>query len=201
MPFVRYADDVVLHCVSKEEAKQMLKAIDDRLKEVGLILNGEKTQVVYYKDYRRKQEHEQVRFGFLGFSFQPRPVRSKREPATSFTGFTAEISGANQKKIRESIKTSVNWRSTTMQLADIAKALNNKLRGWVNYFGLFGKRRLRQTLLHVDAHLIKWLAHRHKEGYRAAQNRLLSAQRANPCLFYHWQKRYCYNVKEMTRAV
>jgi len=105
VPFVRYADDVVLHCVSKEEAEQMLKAIDDRLKEVGLILNGEKTQVVYCKDYRRKQEHEQVRFGFLGFSFQPRPVRSKREPGASFTGFTAEISGANQKKIRESIKT------------------------------------------------------------------------------------------------
>jgi len=98
VPFVRYADDVVLHCVSKEEAKQMLKAIDDRLKEVGLILNGEKTQVVYYKDYRRKQEHEQVRFGFLGFSFQPRPVRSKREPGASLTGFTAEISGRTRRR-------------------------------------------------------------------------------------------------------
>ena len=36
VPFVRYADDVVLHCVSKEEAEQMLKAINDLLKKVGL---------------------------------------------------------------------------------------------------------------------------------------------------------------------
>ncbi len=183
VPFVRYADDVILHCGSKEEAEQVLKAVHDRVKEVGLSLNHEKTRLVYCKDYRRKQEQEKVRFVFLGFSFQPRAVQSKREPGTSFMGFTAEISRENQKKIRETIKTSVNWNDTKMLMTDIAEALNNKLRGWINYFGLFGKRSLRQTLLHVDARLTKWLAHKHKEGYRAAQNRLLSAQRANPRLF------------------
>ena len=199
--FVRYADDVILHCENEQEAKGVLKAIQDRMKEVGLRLNAEKTRIVYCKDYRRTGEYEQAQFGFLGFSFQPRAVQSIRQPGTSFTGYTAEISSENQKKIRESIRVSVNWRDTTLVLPDIAKALNSKLRGWINYFGLFGKRQLRATLLAVDARLISWFQHKHKEGHRAAQTRLLSAQRAHPRLFYHWQRGYCYNVKEMTRAV
>ena len=156
---------------------------------------------MYCKDYRRKERQEQVQFGFLGFSFQPRSVQSTRQRGTSYTGFTAEISVDNQKKIREGIRDSVNWRDTTLELTDIAEQLNSKLRGWINYFGHYGKKRLRKTLLSVDARLIKRLQRKHKQGYRAAQGQLLASQNAHPRMFYHWQTRYCYNVNEMTRAV
>jgi len=199
--FVRYADDVVLHCESRAESEEVLTAIKERLSSVGLTLNAAKSKVVYCKDYRRREGHDQVQFGFLGYSFQPRAVQSKLNPGSSFIGYAAEISGENQQRIREQIRESVNWRDTTMELSDIANQLNDKLRGWIHYFGLFGKRRLRRTLLTVDERLLKWLQRKHKQGRRMMLSKLAVLQVTNPRLFYHWETRYCFNVKEMTRAV
>ena len=56
--FVRYADDVIVHCQTEEEAKGLLAAIRSRLSECRLSLNEEKTKLVYCKDYRRKKENK-----------------------------------------------------------------------------------------------------------------------------------------------
>lgn len=200
--FVRYADDVVVHCESKEEAEELLAAIRNRLSEVGLTVNSAKTKIVYCKDYLRREHHKHVQFDFLGFSFQPRAVNSIRTPGTKFTGFTPEISSDNQKKIRSSVKNGLNWQDTTMEMTDLAELLNHKLRGWINYFGRYGKRRLRQAILCVDERIVKWLMKKHKvRSRKEALNLLLGHQRANPRLFYHWQQRYCFNVQKLTRAV
>lgn len=199
--FVRYADDVVLHCQSKDEAEELLGALKERLSEVKLRLNKEKTKIVYCKDYRRKGDHDQVQFGFLGFSFQPRPLQSKQNPGTTYTGFTAEISRANQKKIRGAIRDSVNWRNTTLEITSISAVLNNKIRGWINYFDLYGKNSLRNCMLYLDMKLLKWLQRKHKEGRRKSMKRLLALQQNHPRLFYHWERRYCFNVLRITRAV
>src|SRR4051812_4292022 len=70
--FVRYADDVVVHCNSQAEAETVLEAIKGRLKEVGLEIKEVKTRIAYCKDYKRNGKFENVKFEFLGFSFQPR---------------------------------------------------------------------------------------------------------------------------------
>jgi RNA-directed DNA polymerase len=199
--FVRYADDVVLHCPTKELAEEVLSAVHKRLDQVKLKLNEEKTKIVYCKDYRRKESHKQVQFEFLGFSFQPRQAQSKQNPGTSFTAFTAEISNANQLKIRTSIRDEINWRDTTQDLHGIAEHINAKVRGWMNYFGLYGPKKLRRTMIYLDMKLIKWLTRKHKIGLRQAMNALAVAQVKYPTLFYHWQKRYCINVNKITRAV
>ena len=186
--FVRYADDMVIHCKTKEQAEAVLAAIKERLKQVKLRLNEKKTQVVYCKDYRRKGRHENVVFGFLGFSYRPRMSKSNKEVNRSYMVFGAEISKENQKRIRASIKETVNWRITRMDITDIANSLNSKLRGWINYFGLFGKRELRRTMAYLDFRLICWLAKKHKIGSRLAMNKLNIIRKENPCLFYHWQK-------------
>jgi hypothetical protein len=41
--------------------------------------------------------------------------------------------------MREEIKSTRQWRNTRMEIGDIAEKLNSKLRGWINYFGLYGK--------------------------------------------------------------
>lgn len=199
--FVRYADDIVLHCQSKEEAQEVLSAISQRLTQVRLRLNEAKTKIVYCKDYRRKGDHDKVQFGFLGFSFQPRPAQSNRASGTSFMAFTAEISWENQQKIREAIRESVNWRNTTMDLEDIAVNLNSKLRGWINYFGIYGKKNLRTTMLYLDKKLLKWMERKGKRGTRATLQKLTIFQQQHPRLFYHWERGYCFKLKEMTRAV
>lgn len=189
--FVRYADDAVVHCKDKAEAEQILSAIKERMTEIGLRLNETKTKIVYCKDYRRRQNHEQMQFGFLGFSYQPREAQSKFERGKSFTTFTPEISKENQKKIRESIRDTVNWRNTTLEIKQIAESLNSKLRGWINYFGLYGKRQLRKVMFYLDGKLLKWIGRKHKQGIRKSVRQLQTIKQENPAMFYHWAKGYC----------
>lgn len=189
--FVRYADDMVVHCQSRAEAEGVLAALRQRLEEVKLRMHEKKTKIVYCKDYCRKEEHEQVQFGFLGFSFQPRQSRSKQNPGTSYTIFAAEISLENQEKIRTAIRESVYWRNTTQEIEEIGVRLNAKLRGWINYFGCYGKRRLRHTMFYLDLKLLKWLAKKHKIGLKKAIRVIKEYRKKQPNMFYHWQMGYC----------
>lgn len=186
--FVRYADDAVVHCRTKKEAEQLLAAIKARMEEIGLRLNETKTKIVYCKDYRRRQEHEQIQFGFLGYSYQPRQIQSG---VNRFMGFTPEISKDNQKKIRENIRETVNWRNTQQKIEQIAEQLNSKLRGWINYFGLYGKRRLSKVMFYLNDKLVNWLARKHKQGKMQSVRRLKEVRNQQPLLFYHWERGYC----------
>jgi len=198
--FVRYADDIVLHCGTEKEAQELLIALRERLTEVKLRLNEAKTNIVYCKDYKRKGFHDKTQFGFLGFSFQPRQAPSKMRSGTSYTLFTGEISRENQRRLREEIRECISWRNTTLEPELIASKLNRKLRGWINYFGLFGKRHLRNTMLYLDLRLLKWHMKKHKAGYRAAQMILGALHDRKPNLFYHWECRMT-TYKRVTRAV
>jgi len=191
--FVRYADDMVIHCHSKEKAERLLEEITERLQAVGLRLNEQKTQIVYCKDYRRTEKQSKVQFGFLGFSYQPRRSQNLLYKHRSYMAFTAEISKANQKKIAEAIRTTVDWRITHVEIENIAEKLNSRLRGWINYFGLYGKASLRKTLLLLERRLLKWIQDKYKiTSFKGAINKLFSIRKQNQRLFYHWEKGYCF---------
>lgn len=198
--FVRYADDIVLHCDTEQEAQALLIALKNRLAEVKLCLNEQKTRIVYCKDYRRKALHDKTQFAFLGFSFQPRKIPSIHQKGRSYTLFTGEISRENQTRIRDEIRTSVDWRNTALDLTQIAATLNGKVRGWINYFSLFGKRELRNTMVYVDSRLVKWLKRKHKTGIRAAFRILGTIFTRRPDMFTHWIAGMT-TYKRMTRAV
>ena len=70
--FERYADDALIHCVSEAQAKHVLGAVRQRLKQCGLELHLVKTKIVYCKDDDRRGEFERNKFDFLGYTFQPR---------------------------------------------------------------------------------------------------------------------------------
>jgi RNA-directed DNA polymerase len=184
--FVRYADDVVIHCSTKDQAEQVKQALINRLAEVKLRVNESKTHIAYCKSYFRKGQHETVKFEFLGFSFQPRARKSNRDGRT-YMAFSAEISQSNKKRIVETIRELGVWRNTRLDIEVIANQLNAKLRGWINYYGLYSKRTLRRTLMKVDERLLKWLRKKHKTGTRKAITKLKAIKEGNPNLFYHWQ--------------
>ena len=48
--FARYADDIIVHCRTKAQARFMLKTIEIRLARCKLKLHPEKTKIVYCKD-------------------------------------------------------------------------------------------------------------------------------------------------------
>lgn len=113
--FVRYADDIIIHCNSKEEAETVLEAVKQRLYEVKLQANESKTRIAYCKDYKRKENYETVKFEFLGFSYQPR-ARTGKSGGSKYMAFTAEISQSNQKRIREVIRENKLWKTTVYEL-------------------------------------------------------------------------------------
>ena len=184
--FVRYADDMVIHCSTHQQAEQVKEALINRLAEVKLKVNESKTHIAYCKDYRRKESHEKVKFEFLGFSYQPRARKSKRD-GKNFMAFTAEISPTNKKRIIQTIREIGVWRDTRVEIQSIAAQLNAKLRGWINYYGLYSKRSLRIALVKVEERLIKWLRKKHKAGTRKARAKLKVIRKENPELFYHWK--------------
>jgi group II intron reverse transcriptase/maturase len=71
-PFARYADDAVVHCRREAEAKQLLAAIEQRLKECKLTMHPEKSGIVYCQDSDRREDYPRTQFTFLGFTFRAR---------------------------------------------------------------------------------------------------------------------------------
>ena len=137
--FVRYADDIIVHCKSQSEAEEVLKAIRRRLDECKLQLNEKKTKIVYCKKTHCKDKFKTVQFDFLGFSFQPRPTSNNGE---MFLGFDCAISRKSEIKIAEEIRKSEFHKWTSSDITRIAQAFNPKIRGWINYYGRFRKHML-----------------------------------------------------------
>ena len=72
IPFERYADDVICHCKSADEAQALWSVLADRFAACELVLHPEKTKIVYCKDANRRGSFPNQSFDFLGFSFRAR---------------------------------------------------------------------------------------------------------------------------------
>src|SRR6516165_8025349 len=70
IPFERYADDIICHCKSAEEARALWSALADRFAACKLVLHPQKTKVVYCKDATRRGDFLNQSFAFLGFMFR-----------------------------------------------------------------------------------------------------------------------------------
>ena len=68
----RYADDIVAHCETEDEAVKLKSEIAKRMEQCGLELHPEKTKIVYCKDANRIDDYELHSFDFLDFGFRPR---------------------------------------------------------------------------------------------------------------------------------
>lgn len=186
--FVRYADDVVVHCKSERQAKYILTQIKKRLGEVKLTIKESKTKIAYCKDYRRKADHEHVTFDFLGFSFKPSKMIMKDNQI--LLGFLGDISKVNTKKIMEEFRSNKTMKHTELEIQDIAVSLNSKLIGWINYYGLFTKRGLEKCFYHLNTRIRKWIRKKYKIGTKEALNMYQMIRKEKPNLFYHWSKGY-----------
>jgi RNA-directed DNA polymerase len=125
--FERYCDDVVVHCTSEQQARQVRDAIAVRLAACGLELNQTKTAIVDGKDDDRRGSHEHQRFDFLGYTFRPRLVRSRA--GRRFVGFTPAVSNQAGTRMRREIR---RWRlhlRSDKTLTDLAPMFNTVIRG------------------------------------------------------------------------
>lgn len=186
--FERYCDDVVVHCTSEQQARQVRDAIAVRLAACGLELNQTKTAIVYCKDDDRRGSHEHQRFDFLGYTFRPRLVRSRA--GRRFVGFTPAVSNQAGTRMRREIR---RWRlhlRSDKTLTDLARMFNTVIRGWINYYGRFHKSALHPTFRHLNEILTRWAMRKYKRlrYYRRRARRFLAdIARREPTLFAHWR--------------
>jgi group II intron reverse transcriptase/maturase len=187
-PFERYADDIVIHCRSKEEAIQLLAALEIQMDGYSLTLHPEKTKIVYCKNYLRNEEHDQNSFTFLSYTFRPRAATDKFDRNKLIVLFNGAISKAAKTSIRQSVRKVLNPQWTNGTLDAFAKVLNPKIRGWINYYGKFFKSRMIRIFDYLDYLMQRWLANKYRITSKAETlAKLRRIKEETPGLFYHWK--------------
>ena len=184
--FVRYADDVIVHCHTEEEAKMVLESIRQRLTDCKLRLSEQKTKIVYCLHYARKQRKDYPKkFDFLGFSFKPKANKSIKGGV--FTGFGAIISQKAQSRITDSWKALKLHRHSENKLQNIADKLNPQIRGIINYYGKINLLGLRSLFRNLQFRLCKWVKNKYKlKSYNEGYRWLTEIQNSYPNMFHHW---------------
>lgn len=185
-PFERYADDIIVHCRSKEEAEQLHAQITKRMEAFELMLHPEKTKIVYCKNYRRQGSHDNESFTFLSYSFQPRMTSSKFG-RKAFMVFSCAISGAAKTRIRKAIREVFNPRWTEQPLKIFSEKLNPKIRGWINYYTRFNRHEAQAVFCYLNELIRKWIKNKYKlRDMKSLYLKYKAIQADSPNLFYHW---------------
>ena len=191
-PFERYADDIIVHCNSKEQAEQLLSSIRERLAGFELELHPEKTKLVYCKNYRRKETQEHNSFTFLSYSFQPRAMHNHQRK-NKFSIFSAAISNTAKTFIREGVRKVFNPRNTQISLEGTAVKLNPKIRGWLNYYCKFNPRVAGNVFIYLNGLIRRWIEEKFRlRSKSAVQNKYNLLVQTNTDLFVHWKKGVIY---------
>lgn len=187
IPFERYADDGVAHCVSLKQAEYLIKVLDKRFKQCGLELNLDKTKIVYCKDSDRQLEYDNISFDFLGYTFRPRGSKNKRDKI--FLNFLPAISDKAQKAIRKEIRSWKLQLKVDKNIVDIANIFNNKIQGWINYYSHYYKSELYETLKYINKCLLKWVRRKYKKkrSIFKAKEWLTQISKRDKNLFAHWK--------------
>ena len=186
-PFERYADDVVIHCDSEDQARKLRAAVAGRLRPLGLELHPGKTRIVFCKDSNRPGTAEHVSFDFLGFTFRGRLLKGKHG---HFTGFVPAISTKARKAIGQKIRAWHLNRRSWADLSSLAVGINPVARGWINYYGAFYRSELRFLAWRINDHLVRWAMKKFKRfrrRYARAFDWLVRVHHYQPALFAHWQ--------------
>jgi len=187
-PWVRYADDGLVHCRTKQEAERLLEILRKRFEECKLELHPEKTRIVYCKDDDRRGDHPNISFDFLGYTFRPR--RAKNRYGKYFVSFLPAVSDKAIKSMRRVVH---DWRmhlKPDKSIEDLSRMFNPIIRGWINYYGHFYKSRLHIVLRYINGCLVYWARRKYKRLHRhqrRAEYWLGRLARRDPRLFTHWQ--------------
>lgn len=188
VPFERYADDVVAHCKTEEQARAAWQSIERRLGQCKLELHPEKTKIVYCKDGNRRESYPNEKFDFLGYTFRLRGVKNRW--GKLFISFSPAVSDKAVKTMGQEMR---RWRlhlRSDKALDDLARMFNASLRGWINYYGRYHKSALNPVFGRLNRSLTRWAMRKHRRFRRHQRNAshwLGKIADREPQLFAHWR--------------
>lgn len=135
---VRYADDFVVFCETKEDAEKSVEILNEWLGKRGLSLSSEKTKIVHLKEG----------FDFLGFNIRHYVASNT---ATGWKLLT-KPSKESMRKIRQKLR--LKWLEIKgLEVTAVVKTLNPIIRGWCNYYRI-------GVSAEAFNNLDKWMFHR-----------------------------------------
>ena len=186
--FERYADDVIIHCRSQEQAETILIQVKERFAKYQLELHPAKTKIVYCKQANRRGNYGVNSFKFLGIQFRPLLVKNKQ--GKLFQGFSTVVPVSSFKKIGDFIRSQNLRNRTDHDIYQLAVLINDGLSKWFNYFRKWGvHHNCGYFFYRLNQRLIKWAMNRHKrlKNKKKAIGYLRQVQRQMPYLFTHWK--------------
>jgi hypothetical protein len=144
---IRFADDFVLGFTNESDALRVMEVLPKRMAKYGLNLHPEKTKLIRMDG---EQEEEKQTFDFLGFT---------HHMGKSFKGQRILKRQTSRKKFKASLLRMKEWIRINRHepLEWIITALNRKLRGYYQYYGItFNSRPLSRYYEQVKGLLYKW---------------------------------------------
>lgn len=147
----RYADDFVCAFRRESDAEWFYQELGKRLKEFGLELAEDKTNLIRFNQTERKAD--QV-FEFLGFEFRwelsryGKPVLQRR---------------TSRKKYRASLAAFQDWakKNCRVRKSVLFRQIRSKLQGYYNYYGIRGNSEsLNDLFYQIKRILFKWINRR-----------------------------------------
>lgn len=152
---LRYADDIVIVCLRKQEAEKVIVALEERLGQCGLKLNREKTKLVNFSKREARKGIQQEGFDFLGFTFYLGRSRAGRVMPKLKT---------NGKRMRAKLKKVNDWARgirSRVELKDMWKICCSKLRGHIRYYGVsYNSKQVERFRHEVKRIMFKWINRR-----------------------------------------
>jgi group II intron reverse transcriptase/maturase len=181
IPFERYADDIVVHCKSEQQALYMLDKIRIRMQGCKLDLHPEKTRIVNLRGKSEKRYPK--RFDFLGFTIKPRSFKFKNNIGT-IPGIY--VSRKSKTRIKQKFRDMHihKWRTS---LEHIAEVINPVTRGIINYYHKFQRYDMQDVWYGLNVRLLKWVKWEKGLSYTEALKYLQTKYKENPTLLVHWQ--------------
>jgi len=185
--FERYADDIVVHCKTLDQARKLRQSIEKRMTDCKLELHPEKTKIVFCRQAKRVGWGYPESFDFLGYTFLMRTARSEWG---LYNGFLPGISKDSRKKISQTIRTwRLNLRSD-MSLEELSVKFNPVIRGWFNYYGKFYGSEMTFASDQINEYLARWYMRKHKPARRhrrRARHWVRAVSHRQPKLFAQWK--------------
>ena len=188
IPFERFADDIVAHCRTEAQARELWVSVSKRLAQCKLELHPVKTKIVYCKDDDRRGTYPTEKFDFLGYTFRAR--RSKNRWGKFFINFSPAVSDKACTRMRRTMRTWHLHLRSDKSLEDLGRMFNATLVGWINYYGHFYRSALHAVFRPLNRTLARWAMRKYKKlrrHRRRAAHWLGRISRKERGLFAHWR--------------
>jgi group II intron reverse transcriptase/maturase len=157
---IRYADDFVITFAREDDAQRVMGVLGKRLGRYGLALHPDKTRLVAFRRPPRDQQRGKGpgSFDFLGFTLYWGRTRS---------GSWTVRYKTRRARLSRAIRSVYAWCRSHRHWAvrEQRAALNRRLRGHYNYFGVNGNVRCLDQLYQATKRAWrKWLGRRSQRG-------------------------------------